>query len=90
MIKQTVLPFKFETTKDLLTSHAGLALLGEFAMGLGLNEAVDRHLLDPGSRVGSLASEHVFPHSFPGKTISYQQIMIVFSKKLDKHFFMRY
>jgi hypothetical protein len=36
MIKQTVLPFKLEETKDLITAHAGLALLGEFAVGLGL------------------------------------------------------
>ena len=43
MIKQTVLPFKLEITKDLITSHAGLALLGEFAVGLGLNKALDRY-----------------------------------------------
>ncbi len=61
MIKQTVLPFKLETTKDLITSHAGLALLGEFAVGLGLNKALDRSLPDPGSGAGYLASEHVFP-----------------------------
>gem|GEM_PF-2505075 len=36
MIKQTVLPFKLERTNDLITSHAGLALLGEFAVALGL------------------------------------------------------
>ena len=39
MIKQTVLPFKLEKTRDLITAHAGLALLGEFAIGLGLMEA---------------------------------------------------
>lgn len=61
MINQTVLPFKLETTKDMITPHAGLALLGEFAVGLGLNEAVDRHLPEPGSGAGYLASEHVFP-----------------------------
>ena len=61
MIKQTVLPFKLETTKDLITPHAGLALLGEFAVGLGLNRALDRHLAEPGSGVGYTASEHVFP-----------------------------
>jgi hypothetical protein len=61
MIKQTVLPFKLETTKDLITSHAGLALLGEFAVGLGLNKALDRYLPEPGSGAGYLASEHVFP-----------------------------
>ena len=61
MIRQTVLPFKLETTKDLITSHAGLALLGEFAVGLGLNKALDRYLPGPGSGAGYLASEHVFP-----------------------------
>jgi hypothetical protein len=38
-----------------------LALLGEFAVGLGLNKALDRHLPKPGSGAGYLASEHVFP-----------------------------
>ena len=61
MIKQSVLPFKLEMTKDLITSHAGLALFGEFAVGLGLNKALDRHLPGPGSGAGYLASEHVFP-----------------------------
>ena len=61
MIKQTVLPFKLETTTDMITPHAGLALLGEFAIGLGLNKALDRYLLAPGSGAGYLASEHVFP-----------------------------
>ena len=61
MIKQSVLPFKLEMTKDLITSHAGLALMGEFAVGLGLNRALDRYLPEPGSGAGYLASEHVFP-----------------------------
>ena len=61
MIKQTVLPFKLETTKDLITAHAGLALMGEFAVGVGLNKALDRYVPAPGSGVGYLASEHVFP-----------------------------
>jgi hypothetical protein len=61
MINQTVLPFKLETTKDMITPHAGLALLGEFAVGLGLNKALDRHLPGPGSGAGYLPSEHVFP-----------------------------
>jgi hypothetical protein len=61
MIKQTVLPFKLETTKDLITSHAGLALLGEFALGMGLTRALDNHLPLPGSSVGYLPSEHIFP-----------------------------
>jgi hypothetical protein len=49
MIKQTVLPFKLEQTRDLMTAHAGLALLGEFTIGLGLMEAVDKRLPAPGS-----------------------------------------
>lgn len=61
MIKQNVLPFKLEVTKDLITSHAGLALLGEFAVGLGLLEALDKSLPAPGSGAGYSASEHVLP-----------------------------
>ena len=61
MVNQTVLPFKLETTKDLITSHAGLALVGEFAVGFGLRKALDRYLPEPGSGAGYLASEHVFP-----------------------------
>lgn len=61
MIKQTVLPFKLEMTKDMITSHAGLALLGEFAVGLGFNKALDKALPKPGSGAGYCASEHVYP-----------------------------
>jgi len=61
MIDQTVLPFKLEQTRDLITAHAGLALLGEFAVGLGLVEAVDKGLPAPGSGAGYRASEHVLP-----------------------------
>jgi len=35
--------------------------MGEFAVGLGLNKALDRYLPEPGSGAGYLASEHVFP-----------------------------
>lgn len=34
MIQQNVLPFKVVITKDTITPHAGLALLGEFTMAL--------------------------------------------------------
>ncbi len=61
MIKQTVLPFKLEDTKDMITAHAGLALLGEFAIGIGLLEALDRSMPGPGSGVGYAVSEHVLP-----------------------------
>jgi hypothetical protein len=60
MIKQTVLPFKLEKTKDLITAHAGLALLGEFMVGLGILNALDKNLPTPGSGAGYRASEHVF------------------------------
>jgi hypothetical protein len=61
MIKQMVLPIKVESTKNMITSHAILTLLGEFAVGLGLNKAVKRHLPYPGSGAGYLASGNVFP-----------------------------
>ncbi len=61
MLQQTVLPFKLENTNDLITPHAGLALLGEFAVGLGLSKMVDHELPSPGSGAGYRASEHVFP-----------------------------
>ena len=34
MINQTVLPYKLEQTKDLITAHAGLALVGEFTIDI--------------------------------------------------------
>ena len=60
-IKQTMLPFKLEVTKDLITPHAGLALLGEFAVGLGILKALDKNLPAPGNGAGYRASEHVLP-----------------------------
>jgi hypothetical protein len=61
MVQQTVLPFKLEITRDTITSHAGLALLGEFCMGLKLPELVDRSLPKPGSGAGYQPSEYIFP-----------------------------
>lgn len=61
MIRQTVLPFKLEKTKDTITSHAGLALFGEFCVGLGLLGSLDTCLPGPGSGAGFKASEYVFP-----------------------------
>jgi hypothetical protein len=58
---QTVLPFKLEITRETLTAHGGLALLGEFARAVGLAEALDRELPGPGSGAGYRASEHVMP-----------------------------
>lgn len=61
MIAKTVLPFKLETTFDTITSHAGLALLGEFAQGIGLSGLVDTHLPWPGSGAGYRPSGYVLP-----------------------------
>jgi len=52
MIRQTILSFKVEVTRDLITHHAGLALLREFAVGLGFLQSVDRYLPRPSSGAG--------------------------------------
>ena len=61
MIRQRILPFKEELTRETITPHADLALLGEFTVGLGFLKAVDRYLPKPGSGVGYKSSEYVFP-----------------------------
>ena len=61
MIKQSILSFKLETTHDLITSHAGLILLGEFAIGTGIKRYLDKDLPGPGSGAGYKVSEHIFP-----------------------------
>jgi hypothetical protein len=65
MIRQTVLSFKVEMTRDTITHHAGLALVGEFAVGIGMMEAVDRELPEAGSGAGYKASEYIFPLDNP-------------------------
>ena len=52
---------KAEMTKDMITPHAGLALLGEFAVGLGSLQSTDRYLPKPGSGDGHSLSEYTFP-----------------------------
>ena len=61
MIRQTILPFKIDSTRDMITPHAGLALLGEFIVGLGLLKSVDRYLPKPGSGAGYQPSAYIFP-----------------------------
>jgi len=61
MIRQTILPFKIEMTRDLITPHAGLALLGEFVVGLGFLQSVDKYLPKPKSGAGYKPSEYIFP-----------------------------
>ena len=48
-------------TRDMITPHAGLALLGEFAVGLGLLQSADRYLPNPGSDAGYSPSGYTFP-----------------------------
>ncbi len=61
MLKQTVLPFKLETTNDTLTSQAGLVLFGEFLYSLNLKKEIDRAFGMPGSGAGYPASSYVLP-----------------------------
>jgi len=61
MMPQTVLPFKLEITKDTMTSHAGLALPGEFLHALDFPRTLDRELPCPGSGAGYDPSEFVMP-----------------------------
>jgi len=61
MIRQTILPFKLDLTRDLITPHGGLVLLGEFAVGLDLLQSVDNYLPKPGSGAGYHPSEYIFP-----------------------------
>ena len=58
---QTVLPFKLEITRDTITPHAGLTLLGEFINALGLPEKLDELLPGPGSGAGYAPREFVLP-----------------------------
>ncbi len=59
MIQQTIFPFKIEMTKERLTAHGGLALMGEYNHGIGLRELTDQYLPGPGSNRGFDPSEIV-------------------------------
>jgi hypothetical protein len=61
MIQQTILPFKLEMTGDIITPHADLALMGEFAIGLKLLKSVDSYLPKSKSGAGYKPSEYIFP-----------------------------
>jgi hypothetical protein len=52
MIRQSVLDFKLESTKEQLTAPGGLALLAGYHHGLGLRQLCDRYLPPPGSNRG--------------------------------------
>lgn len=61
MMPQTVLPFKLEMTRDTMTAHAGLALLGEFCQAHRLGGLIDEELPGPGSGAGYRPSQFVTP-----------------------------
>ena len=52
MIQQSVFAFKIGATREKLTAHGGLALMGEFNHGIGLRELTDQYLPAPGSNRG--------------------------------------
>lgn len=60
-LAQTVLPFKLETTEEMLTANAGLALFGEFVRGLGLSRWLAQEMPKPGSGRGYRADTYVTP-----------------------------
>lgn len=61
MVTQRVLPFKLETTAETLTSHAGLALTGEYMHAVGLPGWVKQELPAPGSAAGYAPVSYVLP-----------------------------
>jgi hypothetical protein len=61
MIRQSVLPFKLDSTEENLTSQAGLILFGEFLNALNLKNAIGRAFGPPGSGAGYPASSYVLP-----------------------------
>lgn len=60
-LAQTVLPFKLESTEEMLTANAGLALFGEFVSGLGFSRWLEQEMPKPGSGRGYDAEAYVTP-----------------------------
>ena len=60
MIKQTVLPFKPEITKDVIISHTGLIFFGKFAAGSGLLKEGNRRFPETDSVAGYHSNEYMF------------------------------
>ena len=54
-------PFKLETTDEMLTANAGLALFGEFIQGLGFTRWLAQEMPKPGSGRGYGADTYVTP-----------------------------
>lgn len=61
MTKQTDLPLKGKSAKETQASSTGLALLGEFCIGLGVLDWVDAYMPKSGKGAHFKASEYVFP-----------------------------
>jgi hypothetical protein len=58
---QRVLPFKLESTNDIITAHAGLGIFGEFIHAMGLPKHINRTLPKPGSPRGYEPSKFIEP-----------------------------
>ena len=58
---QKVLPFKLETTNDVITPHAGLAVFGEFIHATDVINQINRELPAPGSNRGYLPALFIVP-----------------------------
>ena len=61
MIAKNILGYKLGTTKDELTSHAGLALFGEFTRGLGVLDLLNKRMPKPDNKKGFKPSLYVYP-----------------------------
>lgn len=55
----TILPYKLDTTNDLLTSRAGLLAIGQLMDSLRLTERIDKHFPLPKSNRGFQPSEFI-------------------------------
>lgn len=58
---QTDLPFKVETTTELLTTQSGLSVLLEFIHSVGLSRWIDQTFPSPGNSRGYLAKQYIVP-----------------------------
>ncbi len=55
----TILPYKLDTTNDLLTSRAGLLAIAQLMDSLSLAERIDQHFPQPNSNRGFRPSEFI-------------------------------
>jgi len=52
----TILPYKLDTTNDLLTSRAGLLAISQLMESLNLAERIDKHFPQPKSNRGYMST----------------------------------